>query len=463
LRAYVEGSDDPEAELSEEERALPPVGQGDRLVVRDMQPKEHSTQPPGRFSEASLTKALEEKGIGRPSTYASIIDTILARNYVFKKGTALVPTWTAFAVVKLLEEHLANLVDYEFTAQMEDDLDTISRGEREHVDYLHRFYFGDGKPGLKRQLEHKVEEIDARNISRISIGTPAGGGEVFVRVGRYSPFIEQGERTATVPEDVPPDELTLEKALALLDQAQQGDEPIGVCPDTGKPVFVKVGRFGPYVQRGTPKDEEKPQNASLLKGMAVENIDLAAALKLLSLPRELGLHPQQAEPIVAHNGRYGPYIKCGSETRSLPADLSPLDVSLEQAVALLAQPKTRGGRAAVSREPLKTFPESPVTGNPVQLLNGRYGPYVTDGQSNASLPKGVSPQELDFNEALNLLAARAAKGGTKKAVRKKSTKKAAAKKKPAKKPAAKKKTAKKKAAKKAVSKAKSVSSATAKT
>jgi DNA topoisomerase-1 len=451
LRAYVEGSDDPEAELADQERAIPPVAQGDPLTADDMQPKEHATQPPGRFSEASLTKALEEKGIGRPSTYASIIDTILARNYVFKKGNALVPTWTAFSVVKLLEEHLANLVDYEFTAQMEDALDTISRGEREHVDYLHRFYFGDGRQGLKRQLEHKVEEIDARNISRILIGRPQGGDDVYVRVGRYSPFIEQGERTASLPDEIPPDEVTLEKALELLDQAAQGDQPLGTCPDTGKPVFVKVGRFGPYVQRGTPDDEEKPQNASLLKGMNLEDVDLELALKLLSLPRELGLHAQNGQPVVAYNGRYGPYIKCGDETRSLPADVSPLDVTLQQALELLAQPKTRGRGAAVNREPIKVFPESPVTGKPVLLLDGRYGPYVTDGETNASLPKGTSPDEVDLNEALNLLAARKAKGGTastKKRASKRAPTRATAEKNSSNRASAKKKAAKKKSAKK---------------
>ena len=447
LRAYVEGSDDPDAELADQEKLLPAVVEGEQLRVVELLPKDHTTQPPSRFSEAALTKSLEERGIGRPSTYASIIDTILQRNYVFKKGSALVPTWVAFSVVRLLEDHLAGLVDYQFTAQMEDDLDAISRGEREHIEYLESFYFGNGRAGLKKQLEHKVDEIDARNISRILIGNAENGEEVFVRVGRYSPFVEQGERTASLPEELPPDEVTLEKALELLAQADKGDEPLGTCPETGKPVFLKVGRFGPYVQRGTPDDEEKPKNASLLKGMTPEDIDFETALKLLSLPRTLGTDTEIGEPIVAQNGRFGPYIKCGSETRSLPADVSPIDVTFDQAVQLLRQPKTRG-RGATKREPLKVFEESPVTGKPVQLLDGRYGPYVTDGETNASLPKGSEVEAVTMAEALDLLAARAAAGGTKKKAKKKTPKKKTAKKKAAKKKATPKKTATKSATKK---------------
>ena len=451
LRAYVEGSDVPEAELADQERVLPSVEVNEALRCLAMTAKEHTTQPPSRYSEAALTKALEEKGIGRPSTYASIIDTIQARNYVFKKGGALVPTWVAFSVVKLLELHLASLIDYQFTAQMEDDLDAISRGEREYVDYLNSFYFGNGSPGLKPQLENKGTEIDARDISRIHIGTPEGGEPVYVRVGRYSPFVEQGDRTASLPEDTPPDEVTLEAALKLLDQAQQGEEPLGTDPETGKPVFLKVGRFGPYVQRGTPEDEEKPQNASLLKGMDPKDVDLATALKLLTLPRNLGDHPQQGKPVMAYNGRFGPYIKCGDETRSLPAGVSPLDVTLDQAVELLAQPKTHGrGRAAAKKEPLKVFDASPVTGDKVQLLDGRYGPYVTDGQTNASLPKGTPPEELKFEEALDLLATRAAMGPLKrKTAKKKAATKTATKKSPTKRRTAKtaSKSSKKKASK----------------
>ena len=457
LRAYVEGTDDPSAELADQERVLPSVEVGEELRCTALEPKEHSTQPPARYSEAALTKALEERGIGRPSTYASIIDTILARNYVFKKANALVPTWVAFSVVTLMEDNLGSLVDYQFTAQMEDDLDAISRGERGHIEYLENFYFGNGRPGLKKLLEHKIDEIDPAKIGRISLGTPEGGGaEVFVRVGRYSPFIEQGDRTASLKDDMAPDEVTLQVALDLLEQAERGDEPLGFCPETQKPVFIKVGRFGPYVQRGSTDEEEKPQNASLLKGMLPEQIDLETALKLLSLPRDLGPHPdpENKEPVIAHNGRYGPYIKCGTETRSLPTDISPLDVTMEQAIFLLSQPKTRG-RGASKKEPLKVFETSPITEKPVQILDGRFGPYITDGTTNISLRKGMLPEEITFDEALALLAEKAAQGPVptkKKAAKKKSAvKKSTSKKAPAKK-GAKKATVKKAAAKKSTAK-----------
>ncbi len=472
LRAYVEGSDDPNAELADQEKSLPNLEVGEVLTCKALDSKEHSTQPPGRFSEAALTKALEERGIGRPSTYASIIDTILARSYVFKKASALVPTWIAFSVVRLLEENLGNLVDYQFTAQMEDDLDAISRGEQDSIKYLEQFYFGDETPGLKKQLENKIDEIDPAQISRIFIGKPEDGPDVFVRVGRYSPYVEQGDRTASLKEDTAPDEVTLEAALKLLDQAQLAEEPLGTCPETNLPVYLKIGRFGPYIQRGTTDNEdEKPQNAGLLKGMVPEDIDFETALKLLSLPRNLGDHPPVAvakpveakpeeadskegekkkttkakapdtlegQPVEAFNGRYGPYVKCGKETRSLPADISPLDVTLEKAVELLAEPKTRG-RGANKKPPLKVFDPSPITEKPVQILDGRFGPYVTDGTTNVSLRKGMIVEEITFDEAVGLLADKAAQGPApkkkKKAAKKKSVKK---------KPAAKKKAAKKK-------------------
>jgi DNA topoisomerase-1 len=414
LRAYVEGSDDPQADLSEQDTVLPNVSVGETLACRELEPKSHTTQPPARFSEASLTRALEEMGIGRPSTYASIIDTILAREYVFKKGNALVPTWVAFAVAQLLSAHLPYLVDYKFTAQMEDDLDAISRGESAQVDYLREFYFGNGKPGLKQLLLNKSEEIDAREIGRILIGKPEGGEPIFVRVGRYGPFLEQGERRGSLRDETPPDELTIERSLEILEQAAQSEEPLGHCPETGKPVYLKVGRFGPYVQRGTPEDEEKPKNSSLLKGMRPDEVTLEVALKLLSLPREVGNHPTTGAPIVAYNGRFGPYIKSGEETRSLPAGLSPIDVTLEQAVDLLAQPKAMRRGFGAPKEPIKVFDESPVTGAKIQLLDGRYGLYVNDGVTNASLPKGLMPDVVTREQALELLSARAALGPPKK-------------------------------------------------
>ncbi|MCL2622035.1 MAG: type I DNA topoisomerase [Planctomycetaceae bacterium] len=423
LRAYVEGSDDPDAELADREVILPQVKEGEVVNCLHLEAKSHTTMPPNRYSEASLTRTLEEKGIGRPSTYASIIETILNRNYVFKKGTALVPTWTAFAVCQLLETHLPGLVDYAFTAQLEDQLDAISRGEMGHVAYLKNFYFGDEETsirksvvpnaGLKKTLENKIGEIDARDISQIEIGTPKGSAEsIFLRVGRYGPFLQHGERKTSISDTIPPDELTVAVALELLDKAEQGDTPLGTCPDSGKPVYVKVGRFGPYVQRGTTDGDEKPQNASLLPGMTADEIDLETALKLLSLPRVVGQSDAGIE-IVASNGRFGPYIKCGSDTRSLPKDVSPLDVTEEQARELLAKPKfQRGNRASAAS--LREFETSPVTGNVVKVLSGRYGNYVTDGETNATLPKDVSHEELTFVRALELLANRAAKGPSKK-------------------------------------------------
>ncbi|HVA45694.1 MAG TPA: type I DNA topoisomerase [Pirellulales bacterium] len=421
LRAYVEGSDDPEAELADRETVLPSVEVGEKVDCRELETKSHTTQPPSRYNEATLTRALEEMGIGRPSTYASIIDTILARDYVFKRGNALVPTWTAIAVAQLLEGHLPKLVDYQFTAQMEDDLDAISRGEQKSVDYLSNFYFGNGQDGLKKQLEHKVEVINAREVCQVLVGTPDGAEPVYVRVGKFGPYVQQGERRASVPDGFPPDELTLDKAMEMLGQAAQAEEPLGICPQTHKPVFLKTGRFGPYVQRGTPDDEEKPRNASLLKGMRPEEITLETALKLLSLPRELGPHPDGSsmagQAVVVSNGRFGPYVKCGPETRSLPADVSPLEVSLDRALALLAEPKKARRGFGAPQEPLRVLGDSPATKQPIRLLQGRYGLYVADGTSNASLPKGLMPEELTLDRAVELLAERAARGPVKRPVR----------------------------------------------
>ncbi len=425
LRAYVEGSDDPAAELADKETVLPDVKVGEVLACHELDPKEHNTQPPARYNEATLTKALEELGIGRPSTYAVIIETILAREYVVKRGNALVPTWVAFSVSQLLSEHLPDLVDYRFTAQMEDDLDAISRGERKYTDYLKSFYFGNGATGLKKQLENKVDSIDARDVSRIYLGQPDNGEVINVRVGRYGPFLEQGERRASIPDSVSPDELTLDAALKLLDQAAEGDKPLGYDPSSGKPVYLKTGRFGPYVQLGSPDDEEKPKNASLLKGMKPEDITVDKALALLSLPRNLGENPATGLTITAYNGRFGPYVKSGEETRSLPSDLSPLDVTFEQAIELLAQPKKQRRGFGAAKEPLKVLGTSPVTKQEVKLMEGRYGPYVTDGVTNASLPKQQVAEEATLEQALALLAARAEAGPPERGGRKSAAKKKA--------------------------------------
>lgn len=457
LRAYVEGSDDPEGELADQEDILPAMTVGQSVVCKDLQAKAHATQPPVRYSEASLTRTLEEKGIGRPSTYASIIDTIIARNYVFKRGNALIPTWTAFAVTQLLEKHLPSLVDYQFTADMEDELDAISRGEMKSLDYLNNFYFGNKKEaGLKTQLTNKAEEISARDISAISLGKPSPDEpEISVRIGRFGPYIEQGERRSSIPDDLPPDELTLEKAEELFNQNENSDQPLGIDPETNKPVYLKVGRYGPYVQLGATDDPDKPRNVSLLKGMAPEDVSFDVALRLLSLPRTLGVHPADGQPVIASNGRFGPYIKWNDETRSLNDVYSPIDITLEQALELLAQPKGRQS-AAKPKTLLKELAVSPVTEQMIQIMDGRYGPYVTDGQTNVSLPKEETPDTMTFEKALDMLAQRAARGDTprrrKKSVKKTATKKTVATKKTAAKKTAAKKTAKKTAAKKTAAK-----------
>jgi DNA topoisomerase-1 len=430
LRAYVEGSDDPAAELAEKEKLLPNVKSDERLNLKQLDALSHTTQPPARYTEASLTQALEERGIGRPSTYASIIDTILRRDYVFKKGNALVPSWTAFAVIQLMEDHFPSLVDYQFTADMEDYLDQISRNEKENLTYLQEFYFGDDVNeqevapagiGLKPLISQKVTEIDPRNACSYLLESAdseplAGTGldKVVVRIGRYGPYIEQGERRASIPEDMPPDELTLAMAIELLDKHQKAEEPLGYHPITGKPIYIKQGRFGPYVQLGANDDEEK-KNASLPKGVSPENVNLDLAVKLLSLPRELGAHPVDGQMVIATQGRFGPFLKHGDESRSIPATYSLLEITLEQALEVLAQPKAlRGAGRGVAAPPLKTLDPSPVTGKAIELRDGRYGLYITDGQTNASLPKDTSGEDLTFEQAVALLEARAAAGPSKK-------------------------------------------------
>ncbi|MDR3234627.1 MAG: type I DNA topoisomerase [Planctomycetaceae bacterium] len=429
FRAYVEGSDDPEADLADRETLLPDVKTGDTLRTQKLEPKPHITQPPGRYSEAALTKTLTDKGIGRPSTYASIIETILARNYVFKKGGALVPTWTAFSVSRLLEEHLPGLVDYAFTAQMEDQLDAISRGELKSLHYLKEFYF-DSSKGLQPLVEHLSDKnsgkIDPAEVNSFVLPSKDSVTENFivVRNGRFGPYVQRGEERGSIPNDLPPDELTHQKALELLESAQRAEKPLGVDPETQKPVFIKSGRFGTYIQLGETEDKDK-KNASLLKGMTAETVDLKTALQLLTLPRYLGNY--NGEDVVVQNGKFGPYISCGKETRSLPEDVSPLDVVFLKAEELLSQPKVRRHRAAATapKEPLKAFADSPVTGKPVRVLEGRFGDYITDGVTNVTVPKGMALEEITFESATDMLAAKAAKGpAVKRTVRKKAARKA---------------------------------------
>ena len=452
LRAYVEGSDDPE-DMSEQERNLPKLSQGEKLDIANMEALEHQTQPPARYTEGSLIKELERLGIGRPSTWATIVDVVLSRDYAFKKGTALVPTFLASAVVGLMERYFAKLVDYDFTARLEDDLDAISRGEADNVSYLRTFYFGNGHPGLKPLVEQGEAKIDPREVCGLPIGVDAAGKQVEVRIGRYGPFISNGEQRAGVPDNFAPDEMLVERAVQLLQEASKGAEPMGVHPVTNLPVYLKKGRFGPYVQMGDQTDGgEKPKMVSLLPGMPLDSVNLETAVKLLELPKNLGKHPTTNEDIIAAIGRFGPYVKCGAETRSVPAGTNLLELSVPQAVEILAQPRRRG-RGAVAAAPLKDLGKHPQTQAQVVVKSGRYGPYVTDGTINASLPRGADPAALTMEEAVSLLNARADKiaadGGVVKKKGKKAPKKAAASSEGSEKPAKKKsgkKSAKKKAA-----------------
>jgi DNA topoisomerase-1 len=448
-RAYVEGADDPEAELAEAERVLPALAEGDAVSTELAEAKDHATQPPARYTDASLVKKMEELGIGRPSTYAAVISTIQDRGYVWKRGPALVPSFTAFAVVKLLEQHFAELVDYNFTASMEDDLDQIASGREEMLPWLTRFYFGvdaDGQQGfgLKKAVSEHLAEIDPVEINSIPIGDdPETGTPIVVRVGKFGPYLKRGDDTASLREDVLPDELTPAKAAELLD-APQSDRSIGTDPSSGLDVYVKAGRFGTYVQLGEVGGDEKPKTASLFSTMTPEKVTLAEALELLSLPRLVGVDPSSGEEIFAQNGRYGPYLTKGKDSRSLANEDEIFTVDLDQALVLYAQPKR--GRGRVAAPPLKELGADPASGQPVVVKDGRFGPYVTDGETNASLRTGDSVETITIERAAELLQLRReagpAKKRTKKAAAKKKapTKKAAAKKKaPAKKAAAKKK------------------------
>ncbi|MEV4225597.1 type I DNA topoisomerase [Streptomyces bobili] len=489
LKAYVEGADDPNAELDDRERRLPQVAEGDALGVEEITVDGHATKPPARYTEASLVKELEEREIGRPSTYASIIGTILDRGYVFKKGTALVPSFLSFAVVNLLEKHFGRLVDYDFTARMEDDLDRIARGEAKAVPWLKRFYFGEGAAGPAvggaaeagngdgdhlgglKELVTDLGAIDAREVSSFPVGN-----DIMLRVGRYGPYVERGEKDsenhqrADVPEDLAPDELSVEYAEELLAKPS-GDFELGADPSTGHQIIARDGRYGPYVTEvlpeGTPKTGKnavKPRTASLFKSMSLDTVTLEDALKLMSLPRVVGTDAEGVE-ITAQNGRYGPYLKKGTDSRSLQTEDQLFTITLEEALEIYSQPKQRGRAAA--KPPLKELGEDPVSQKPVVVKDGRFGPYVTDGETNATLRSDDSVEEITPERGYELLAEKRAKSPAKKTAKKAPAKKAAAKKAaPAKKTAAKKTAAKtttaaKKTATKSATKKATASKATA--
>jgi DNA topoisomerase-1 len=427
-RAYVEGSDDPAAELEDQETILPQAAVGDRvhsdgstaISLLGTEPKRHETTPPARFTEASLIKELERLGIGRPSTYAPTIATIVRRGYVFRQGKALVPSFTAFAVTKLLRDHFGDFVETDFTAEMEDDLDEISRGERESVAFLRQFYFGDKKHrGLLPAVTRGEERAD---YPVLDLGAdPESDEPLRVRIGRFGPFVQLGEggpgRTASLPDDIPPADLTAEKALELVRAKAEGPRSLGIDPATGQNVYVMTGRYGAYVQLGeTPEPAPKgrgkgakaekaakPKRASLQGGMTESSVTLEEALKLLSLPRVVGLHPDDNEPITTNFGRFGPYVKHNDEFRSLESEDDVFAISFDAALALLRAPKQSRRRQSAQKKVLRELTKD---GTILRVMAGRYGPYVTDGTTNASIPKGSSPESVTFEQATELLEAR---------------------------------------------------------
>ncbi|MGL4176005.1 MAG: type I DNA topoisomerase, partial [Dermatophilaceae bacterium] len=468
LAAYEEGRDERRSagakDEAEQERRLPKLAEGAPLTVIRTEPLGHETSPPPRYTEATLVKAMEEKGIGRPSTYASTIGTIQDRGYVSHRGSALVPSWLAFAVTRLMEEHFSRLVDYDFTASMEEDLDAIARGDQQRAVWLKRFYFGEEASSAQglRALVEDLGDIDARAISTIDIGDG-----IVVRVGRYGPYVEEvvppgvdpstgevtdGEaadaapaspRRASIADDVAPDEMTPSMARELLDQAADDGRVLGRDPATGHEVVAKAGRYGPYVTEVLPEPDDapakgkgkrpKPRTASLFAGMDLATIDLDTALRLLSLPRVVGADPETGDEITAQNGRYGPYLKKGTDSRSLTSEQQLFDITLEEALAIYAQPKQRGRAAA--KPPLAELGTDPVSGKPVVVKEGRFGPYVTDGETNATLRRDDDPESISPERGYELLADKRARGPVKKAA-KRGAKKAAATKTGAKKAAA---------------------------
>jgi DNA topoisomerase-1 len=468
---YVASKEETGDDEAENEALLPALTEGDEVPIASIEPNGHATSPPARYTEASLVKRLEELGIGRPSTWASIIQTIQDRGYVWKKGQALVPTWTAFAVIRLLEEHFDALVDYDFTASIDHDLDEIANGRRAKEKWLKRFYFGDTDDGdtepisaeagfgedallgLKRLVEENLDEIDAAEINTFPLGLDADGELIVVKPGKYGPYVKRGDDTASVPDDLTPDELTVDKAIELL-AAPKSDEPIGELD--GSPVYAKNGRYGPYVQWGDHDDPppgfEKPKMSSLFKTMVLERITMDEAEALLQLPRHLGDDPSDGVAIMANNGRYGPYVQKEKDYRNIDSEDQLLQITLDEALAIFSQPKVykRGGGNMAAKGPLREFGTDPVSERPVVAKDGKFGVYVTDGETNASLGKGDRLEAMAPERAYELLAIRReaiiAKGGPTKKKRA-AKKKAAAKKAPAKKKAAAKKApAKKKAA-----------------
>ncbi|QPZ37417.1 type I DNA topoisomerase [Paramicrobacterium chengjingii] len=461
LAAYEEGQDEVRGDRDKNAK-LPPMTEGQVAGLSDVEAKGHETSPPPRYTEASLTKRLEELGIGRPSTYAQILSTIVDRGYVTQRGTALVPNWIAFSVVRLLEEHFSDLVEYDFTAGMEEDLDRIAAGEAKRVDWLGDFYFGNDQHAGLRHVVDNLGEIDAREINSVRIDD-----QITLRIGKYGPYLEVIDDDATpdaatgeipvrrinIPEGLAPDELTLAKARELKDAPVIHDRELGQNPESGKTIVVKDGRFGPYVTELEPEPEEpaadapkkkakkgpKPRTASLFTSMSPETVDLNQALQLLSLPRVVGEDPESGEPITAQNGRFGPYLKKGTDSRSLEGEEQIFGIDLAGALAIFAQPKYAGRRASSA---LKEFDADPESGKPIRVKDGRFGPYVTDGTTNVTIPKGEDPQDMTFDRAVQMLADKRAKGPAKKPAAKKAPakKKAAAKKPAAKKPAAKKST-----------------------
>ena len=441
LKAYVEGQDDPDTESDDRETRLPAVKEGDAVTAASVRAAGHETKPPARYTEASLIRELEEREIGRPSTYASIIGTILNRGYVYKKGTALVPAWLAFSVIRLLEEHFSRLVSYEFTAVMEDTLDEVAAGRANGNEELAKFYFGNGDVEGLKKLVSELGEIDARELATFKIDDG-----IDLRVGRYGPYIETPDGTrANVPEDLPPDELTPEKARELLANPAGEEIHLGTHPETGLPIVAKNGRFGPYVTEVLPEDAPKgakPRTSSLFKSMTLDSITLQDAVKLLTLPRVVGEDPETGEEITAQNGRYGPYLKKGNDSRSIDSEEKLFTITLDEALKIFAEPKRRGRQAA---DPGREIGTDPASGQTVTVKSGRFGPYVTDGEYNATLRQGDDPATITIERAAELLAERRARGPAKKAAKKtakKTTKKAAAKKSTAKKTTAKKTTKK---------------------